>query len=174
MQGQRPARALQHYISNFVLVNFAGTGGALWIADKESGHCWVRRPRSQPPRYDAFAQKQYVPTVVDDVLTERESAAAPVMRKVVESARAGVAPDFRRADKQYLCAFLFVQILRAPRVKQWAEKLDPHALYEMLTDRLTVPVDERHPERTFFLRMMEMALEVSRVRRERGATAADR
>ena len=37
MQGQRPARALQHYTSNFVLVNFAGTDGALRIARKGSG-----------------------------------------------------------------------------------------------------------------------------------------
>ena len=44
MQGKRPAGALQHYIPNFVLVNFAGTERALWIADKGSGHCWVRRP----------------------------------------------------------------------------------------------------------------------------------
>lgn len=166
MQGQRPARALQHYISNFVLVNFAGTDGALWIADKDSGHCWVRRPRSQPLRYDAFAQNQYVPTGVDDVLTERESAAAPVVRKVVESARAEVAPDLTLAEKQYLCDFLFVQILRAPRVKQWAEKLDAPALYELLTDRLTSAVDERHPERAFLRRMMEMRLEVARVRRD--------
>ena len=85
------------------------------------------------------------------------------MRKVVESARAGVALDLPPADKQDLCAFLFVQILRAPRVKQWAEKLDPGALYEMLTDRLTSAIDARHPERTFFRRMMGMPLEVSRV-----------
>ena len=166
MQGQRPARALQHYVPNFVLVNFADTDRALWIADKGSGHCWVRRPRSQSPRYDAFAQNQYVPTDVDDVLTKRESAGAPVVRKVVESARAGVAPDLSPNEKQDLCAFLFVQILRAPRVKQWAEKLDLDALYEMLADRLTSAVDERHPERTFFRRMMEMRLEVSRVRRD--------
>ena len=51
-------------------------------------------------------------------------------------------------------------------MKQQAEKLDPHALYEMLTDRLTGIVGERHPERTFFRRMMEMALDVSRVRRD--------
>ncbi|MDE0039329.1 MAG: DUF4238 domain-containing protein [Gammaproteobacteria bacterium] len=164
MQGQRPARALQHYTSNFVLVNFAGTDGALWIADKGSGRCWVRRSRSHPPRYDAFAQNQYVPTDVDEVLTERESAAAPVMRKVIKSARAGVAPDLPLADKEDLCAFLFVQIVRAPRVKQWAEKLDSQALYEMLTDRLTSAADARHPERTFFRRMMEMPLEVGRVR----------
>ena len=166
MQGQRPARALQHYVPNFVLVNFAGTDRALWIADKGSGRCWVRRPRSQPPRYDAFAQNQYVPTDIDDALTKRESAGAPVVRKVVESARAGVAPDLPPADKQDLCAFLFVQILRTPRVRQYAEKLDPDAFYEMLTDRLTSAVDERHPERTFFGRMMEMSLEVSRVRRD--------
>lgn len=164
MQGQRPAGALQHYVPNFVLVNFAGTDRALWIADKGSGHCWVRRPRSRSPRYDAFAQNRYVPTDVDDVLTKRETAGAPVVRKVVESARAGVAPDLSPADKQNLCAFLFVQILRAPRVKQWAEKLDRDALYEMLTDGLTSAVDERHPERTFFSRMIEMPLEVGRAR----------
>ena len=166
MQDKRTAGALQHYVPNFVLVNFAGADRALWIADKGSGQCWVRRPRSKCPRYDAFAQNRYVPTEVDNVLTNRESAGASVVRKVVESARDGVSPDLLPADKQDLCAFLFVQILRVPRVKQWAEKLDAGALYEMLTDRLTGAIEERHPERTFFRRMMDMPLEVGRVRRD--------
>lgn len=94
------------------------------------------------------------------------------MRKVIESARAGVAPDLPLADKEDLCAFLFAQIVRAPRVKQWAEKLDSQALYEMLTDRLTSAADARHPERTFFRRMMEMPLEGRAGPSGRGGTAA--
>ena len=158
----------QHYVPNFLLRNFAGQDGALWVANKQSARCSQVLPSSDPPRYDAFAENEYLPAEVDARFQRIESQGAPVVRKLITAARAGTVPDLSTRKKRELCRLLFLQVLRVPRVTAFGQALDPDALYEMLTGDPRGEADEAHPERTFFQTMFAMPVEVSRVREDAG------
>ena len=112
----------RHYVPDFILRNFAGADKVLWIMNKRTGETWCKKPsdRCRQAGYDAFAQKNYNPNDVEEALTELESEAAPIVEQIVECARRGRTAAFDKAEKDRLCAFLLVQILRIPRMKDYA------------------------------------------------------
>ena len=152
----------QHYVPNFILSNFASADGTLWVVRKDTGRCWAKRA-GRGGRYDAFAENEYLPQEVDDALWPGEDVAAPIMSSILATARTGDVPDLDRADKEHLCRFLLMQILRVPRVKDYAAALDAAAYYAMLCDDPGGEQDNDHPERNLFRRMVGMELEVALV-----------
>jgi len=119
---ERPGK--YHYVSDFVLSNFAGDDELLQIMSKRTGRIWEKGPREKrgPSRrragYDAFAENKYYPKTVEKALHNVESDAAPVIKKIIVSARTGELTRLECQEKRSLCDFLLVQILRTPRMKE--------------------------------------------------------
>ena len=151
--------AKQHYVPNFILRNFAGPDGALWVFDKQARRCW----RKNGPRYDAFAENEYLPNNVDDVFAPRETAAGPAIESIILSARTAVAPNLDAADREHLCRFLLAQILRVPRLRGYGEKkrIRRSIYHSLLRDDLRGDEDLAHPERGVFRAMLAMWPEVA-------------
>ncbi len=124
--GGRSRRRKNHYIPDFILGNFAGDDEALRIMNKKTGRIWAKNParKSRKNRrrggYDAFAENSYHPATVEAALGKCESDAAPVIGKIIERARSGEAAELDCEEKERLCTFLLVQILRSPRMKDFA------------------------------------------------------
>lgn len=121
----------QHYISNFTLRNFADEQDVLWIMDKHLGRLRSMRgsrdgakpgPKNQI-RYKAFGENRYNPDHVENALCKVESEAAGVIRDILDGARAGKPIILDHRGKFQLCAFLFAQIVRVPRMKQFAMQM---------------------------------------------------
>lgn len=121
----------QHYISNFTLRYFADEKDVLRIMDKHLGRLRSMRgnkDRAKPNpknqiRYKAFGENRYNPDHVEHALCKVESEAAGVIRDILDGARAGnpIILDHRR--KMQFCAFLLAQIVRVPRMKQFAMQM---------------------------------------------------
>ena len=173
--------ALNHYVPNFILRNFAGKDGALWIMDKTKGCCWAKKGGGDS--YDAFAEHDYNPSSVEEVLTNIESKASRVVRKIIDFARQGMEPAIDAVENGHLCTFLFVQALRIPRVKSWVMNRewefegDRKELWKMFSNLseghypagLEAEVanvelrEHEHLEQVMWLRMMDMSIDVVKV-----------
>ena len=118
--------SLNHYVPDFVIRNFADTNGVLWILDKTTSHIWCKKAsvKSKGTGYDAFAEHAYNPITTEDQLAELERKTAPIIREIIENARTQTFSVLDQNDKEYLCAFLLVQTLRIPRVKDFATRRD--------------------------------------------------
>lgn len=113
--------AKNHYVPDFILRNFADTDSALWIMSKQTGHIWCKKPADKRKQagYDAFAENNYNPDDVEEAFTEVESEAGPIIKEIIRSARKFRMPVLDQVEKEWLCAFLLVQILRVPRIKDF-------------------------------------------------------
>ena len=157
----------QHYVPNFILRNFVSVDGTLWIMQKDTKRCWARKGGGND-RYDAFAENEYLPQNVDYAFWTREHAAAPIISTILAAGRAGNAPCLVHAENEHLCRFLLAQILRVPRVKDFAVNLHAAAYYSMLRDNPCGDQDIDHPERAVFQKMVGMEVEVAVVKPNTG------
>ena len=177
--------SLNHYVPNFVLKNFADDTNGLWIMNKIQGHFF--RDKGGGDTYDnAFAEHGYNPSDAESVLARIESMASPIVKKIIDLARAGKYAVLDSTEKGYLCTFLFVQALRIPRVKNWVMNKqwefdgDKNTLWEMFSDlcenKYPVGLDAEksnedlteHPhfEKIIWLRMMEMSINVMSIKKD--------
>ena len=174
--------ALDHYVPSFILRNFAGDGGVLWVLDKESGNCYEKKGGKRQ-RYEAFAERNYNPFSTEVVLSRIESNASSVVAKLLGSAQRGMEPALSHLEKAHLCTFLFVQALRIPRVKHWVmsdeweydgEKETLWQMFSSLSEdnypagldadaANSDVIDHEHLEKIFWLRMMRMNLNVATI-----------
>ena len=118
--------SLNHYVSDFLLRNFSDSCGLLWILDKNTGKVWCKKAslKTRQSGYDAFAENGYNPVGVEDLLTKLETETAPIIKKIIADADKHKAVILSHHEKEWLCAFLLVQILRIPRVKNFATNRD--------------------------------------------------
>ena len=148
----------QHYVPNFILRNFASCDRTLWILDKNTGKNWAIKG-GKNERYDNFAQNNYLPQDIDQVIGLLEEGTAPILKSILTDVRSGISPNLTCSDKESLCKFLVNLILRAPRVKDFGESLHSKLYYSMLQDNLDAEQDDEHPERDLFQKLLRMNVE---------------
>lgn len=174
--------SLNHYVPSFILKNFENENGVLWVMDKKDGHCFSDKGE----RNKAFAENNYNPDKVEDSLYQIESSASGIVKEILESARRDETPELNVSEKECLCNFLTVQILRVPRVKNWvmnkdwerpgdkeylwrmcSELLDNIVIVDLKKAKVDVNLSEHpHLEKIICARMMDMNLNVLRIRQD--------
>ena len=107
-----------HYIAEFIVRNFADTSGRLNLFDKERCNLYQRKPKKafvenrRNVRYsDGGKQNDFE---VEEQLSKIESDAAPVIRRIIESARKGDFPKLSPKHRNAWKPFFFTSLLRSP------------------------------------------------------------
>ena len=107
-----------HYIAEFIVRNFADTSGRLHVFDKERGKLYQPKPKKafvekrRNVRYsDGGEQNDFE---VEEELSKIESAAAPAIRRIIESARKGDFPKLSPKHRNAWKPFFFTSLLRSP------------------------------------------------------------
>ena len=117
MGSNNPRR--NHYIAQMLLLNFADDNRCLQVLNKEKGKPFrskVRKAFVEKRRYvryrDGGEQDNYE---VEEKLSKIEGAAAPVIRKIIVSARKGEFPKLVPEHWNAWKRFFFTSLLRAPK-----------------------------------------------------------
>lgn len=120
------SRTLQHYTPNFILRGFADKWSrTLWVWDKSCRNCFpVRGKKSKGNlRYDVLASHDFYTIIdqqgdrdesVDRHLQQVEAQAAPIVRKLVRSAKLGNCAALDSDQKSRLVRFVWIQHARSP------------------------------------------------------------
>ena len=169
-----------HYVSIVILQNFANDNRILWVPHKGNGRTWSLTDGSTA-RYGAFSENS---SDVKVTLSKLEGEAAQDVRYNVIRVRRWDKPVMHLRDRRFLCTFLLVQSPRISRVKrrvigkQWEYVEDKDLFWRMIKDfRESTETglqkylqircfsdDSLSPELTFLQWMVEIGLEISRIR----------
>ena len=120
----------QHYVPIMLLQHFIDENGWLYVFDRRVPEIGARRSRPE----QAFLERHFYTRYtyehaekgfsIENELNRMEGAAAPVVRKIATSARAGDQPKLTRQEKDAWDAYFCSQLTRIPEVRPSDEELD--------------------------------------------------
>ena len=119
----------QHYVPIMLLKHFIDENGWLYVFDRRVPEIGARRSRPEQAflerhfytRYTyEHAEKSYS---IEHELNRMEDTAAPVVRNIVISARAGEKPNLTQQEKDAWDAYFCSQLTRIPEVRPSDEEL---------------------------------------------------
>lgn len=111
--------ASQHFVPEMLQKRFVDAEGMLWVYDKRvpGRGIWRSRPKGifKERHVYTVAHPDGSPSaLVERALGKVESAADPVLGRIVDRVRAGRSPDLSTDDRRTLLLFFYVQHKRSP------------------------------------------------------------
>ncbi|MGU3541019.1 DUF4238 domain-containing protein [Methylobacterium sp. A54F] len=109
----------QHFVPRMLLKRFAAPDGRLWAFDKRRPDrgIWQSTPKDllkERHLYTVTRADGSRDVTVEQALGYVESAAEPVIERVLQRARAGLPPGFSGEDRIAMLLFLYFQMKRVP------------------------------------------------------------
>lgn len=120
MHSSNPKR--HHYIPQFIIRNFAGDQGKVWVYNKNDRKIFASKPsnvfvvRNLYRQYDPERRQYHV--TPEERLAEMESDAAPILRSIVENVRQNKRPDLSADLYERWMRFWISLLYRNFRVQQ--------------------------------------------------------
>lgn len=123
-----------HFVPRFILANFAGADGRLWVGSRATRKTWNTAPENvfvEQHRYSAIRDDGSRDPALEARYSKLEGDAKPIVDTILASARAGRPPVTSASDKRTWDAFFYHQVKRVPAVSSalagkqgWAERLE--------------------------------------------------
>lgn len=109
----------QHYVPEMLQKRFVDEDGMLWAFDKRAPHrgIWRSKPKGvfkERHLYTVAGPDGSPSPLIERALGQLESAADPIITRVVEQARAGKSVNLHEDERRLLILFLYFQNKRCP------------------------------------------------------------
>lgn len=123
-----------HFVPRFILANFAGGDGKLWVRSLVSGSAWSATSENvyvEGHRYSTIESDGSRDGALETSYSELEGAAKPVVDKLISAARIGAPPVLDGDERAIWNEFFYHQLKRVPAMTKavaakegWTERLE--------------------------------------------------